>query len=73
MMAELWGAWIALKLAWEKGFRKVELRLDALGVVKAINKEMAVQIEGWSLCKKIWSLLEFDQKVSISHAFREAN
>ncbi|MCI96291.1 hypothetical protein A2U01_0117591, partial [Trifolium medium] len=50
------GAWVGLNLALEKGFKKVELRMDALGMVKAIDKEMAVPTEGWSLCKTIWRL-----------------
>jgi hypothetical protein len=37
MVAELWGAFEGLKLAWERGYKKVELQLDAQNVVKVIN------------------------------------
>ncbi|MCI32201.1 hypothetical protein A2U01_0053413, partial [Trifolium medium] len=33
MVAELWGALKGLKSAWEKGYRRVELQIDALAMV----------------------------------------
>jgi ribonuclease HI len=60
MVGELWGACEGLKLAWERGYKKVELQLDALNVVKVLNRDMHVKAEDWSLCKKIWRLLEME-------------
>jgi ribonuclease HI len=39
VVAELWGAWVGLKFAWDQGYRHVEMRLDAQGVVHALNKK----------------------------------
>jgi ribonuclease HI len=39
-MAELWGAWVGLKLAWDLGHRQIDVRMDAQGVVKLLNKEV---------------------------------
>jgi ribonuclease HI len=50
-VAELWGAMEGLKLAWDRGFRRVELQLDAKGVVNMLNKEVS------SICR-----LEFMQE-----------
>ncbi|KAK2373854.1 Polynucleotidyl transferase, ribonuclease H superfamily protein [Trifolium repens] len=73
MVAELWGAFEGLKLAWERGYKKVELQLDAQNVVKVINKDLHAKAEDWSLCKKIWRLLEMEWEVRIRHTYRKAN
>ncbi|MCI79852.1 hypothetical protein A2U01_0101123, partial [Trifolium medium] len=49
MVAELWGAWEGLKSAWKKGYRRVELQIDALAMVKALKKEVTVHTQGWNL------------------------
>jgi ribonuclease HI len=72
-VAELWGAWEGLKLAWNQGYRKVELRLDAMNVVKILNREKSVTNFSWSLCKRIWRLVELDWEVQIQHTYREGN
>jgi ribonuclease HI len=72
-MAELWGAWEGLKLAWELGFKHVELRLDALHVVKMLTKEKPATTFGWNICNRIWATLERDWEVRICHTYREGN
>jgi hypothetical protein len=57
--AELWGTWEGLKLPWNLGSKKVE-RLDALNVVKILNREKVVIDFGWNMCKRIWRLMELD-------------
>jgi ribonuclease HI len=71
--AELWGAWEGLELAWNLGFKQVELRMDALNVVKMLNREKVVTSFGWNLCKRIWRLVELDWEVQIRHTYREGN
>ncbi|MCI26273.1 hypothetical protein A2U01_0047468 [Trifolium medium] len=46
-----------LRLAWRLGFRHVELRSDSFSVVKRLNNEEGVTIEGWSVLKHIRRLL----------------
>jgi ribonuclease HI len=72
-MAELWGAWEGLNLAWNLGFRRVELRLDAMNIVKILNREKVVITFGWNLCNRIWKLMEREWEVQIRHTYREGN
>jgi hypothetical protein len=39
VVAELWGAWVGLKFAWDQGYWRVELRLDAQEVVHSLTKK----------------------------------
>jgi ribonuclease HI len=41
VVAELWGAFEGLKLAWEREYEKMELQLDAQSVVKVLNRDPA--------------------------------
>ncbi|KAK2459136.1 TMV resistance protein N [Trifolium repens] len=72
-VAELWGAWEGLNLAWNLGYRKVDLRLDAMSVVKTLNQKKAMPSFGWNLCKRIWRIMELDWEVHISHTYRKGN
>ncbi|CAJ2653650.1 unnamed protein product [Trifolium pratense] len=72
-MAELWGAWEGLQYTWNLGFRRVELHLDSMVVVNMLVKKKGGHPEGWSLCKKILRILQFDWEVKIRHTYREAN
>jgi ribonuclease HI len=60
MVAELWGVFEGLKLAWEKGHKLVELQMDAKEIVKALNSDVPPKAEGWSLCKRIWRLSKLE-------------
>ncbi|GAU49448.1 hypothetical protein TSUD_137920 [Trifolium subterraneum] len=46
LVAELWVALEGLKLAWKKGYKRVELQIDDKDIVKAINKEVLIKAEG---------------------------
>jgi ribonuclease HI len=72
-MAELWGAWVGLKLVWDLGHCRIDVRMDAQGLVKLLNKEVDARSVGWSICKRIWKLLELDWEVRIRHTYRESN
>ncbi|MCI68660.1 hypothetical protein A2U01_0089921, partial [Trifolium medium] len=50
-----------------------ELQMDAQGVINALNKELAIQAEGWSLCKRIWRIMELEWELRIRHTYCEAN
>ncbi|MCH88076.1 hypothetical protein A2U01_0008957 [Trifolium medium] len=50
MVAELWGAFEGLKLAWEKGYKLVELQMDAKDIDKVLNREASLKAEELSLC-----------------------
>jgi ribonuclease HI len=72
-VAELWGAWEGLQLAWNLGFRRVELRMDAMNIVKILNREKVVTTFGWNLCNRIWKIMEREWEVHIRHTYREGN
>lgn len=72
-VAELSGVHEGLKLAKEKGFSKVEMRVDSVTVANCIERESSGSSNGWSLLKQIRCLLVGDWEVKIFHVYREAN
>jgi ribonuclease HI len=51
-VAELWGILEGLGYAWRLRFRKVELNVDSILVVKVIKKRGTKSAMGYSLVKK---------------------
>ena len=64
-VAELWGAYYALDLAWVLGFRKIIIELDSSCAIALIEKT--------SLIRRIQQLLDRAWEVKIQHVYREAN
>ncbi|CAJ2663874.1 unnamed protein product, partial [Trifolium pratense] len=73
LIAELWGVLEGLKLVWRKGYRKVEVNIDSISVVKMILNGMTSSALGFSLVKSIGRLLDEQWEVKISHSYRETN
>ncbi|KAK2426332.1 TMV resistance protein N [Trifolium repens] len=42
-------------------------------LLRSLIETLHAKAEDWSLCKKIWRLLEMEWKVRIRHTYREAN
>ncbi|XVE77975.1 hypothetical protein DITRI_Ditri13aG0107100 [Diplodiscus trichospermus] len=71
--AELWGIHQGLILAWERGFRKVEVETDCLTALQAIqNKEKRSNFQV-ALASSIRELIDRDWQVVLSHNFRQTN
>ncbi|CAN1179373.1 Putative ribonuclease H protein At1g65750 [Linum perenne] len=71
--AEIRGAITGLELAWEYGFRSVELQLDSQAAISLLSsttvpehQQAAEVIHFHNLCRRDW-------RISIRHVFREAN
>jgi ribonuclease HI len=72
-VAELWGLLEGLSMARSMGFNKLEVQMDSEIIVNIINKHGQGSVSGWSIIKKIRSLLSLDWSVKICHIYREAN
>ncbi|CAJ2673373.1 unnamed protein product [Trifolium pratense] len=72
-VAELWGVLEGLKYAKRKGYRKIDLNIDSVAVMKVIKSGKTNSSLGTSLVKSIKKLLDEDWEVKISHSYREAN
>ncbi|CAI0429938.1 unnamed protein product [Linum tenue] len=71
--AELKGAIVGLQLAWERGFRKVQLKLDSTTAIAIIRDRSDDDHRHGILAKHVNHLLDRDWDVSISHVYREGN
>ncbi|GAU30604.1 hypothetical protein TSUD_392950 [Trifolium subterraneum] len=72
-VAELWGLLEGISIARSMGFNKLEVQMDSEIIVSIINKHGHGNVSGWSIIKKIRSLLSLDWSVKICHFYREAN
>ena len=72
-VAELWGAYYALLIAWNKGFRQVLLELDSSSAIALIHNECIDNHPFASIIKHVRHLLKRNWVVKIQHVFREAN
>jgi ribonuclease HI len=72
-VAELWGVFEGLSLAYRPGFRNVELEVDSETVVCVIKTGCLKSNGGYSLLKRIKQLMAKDWRVEVSHIYREAN
>ena len=73
--AELWGICEGLRLAWDSGFRLLEVESDSLGAVNLINNNRGnLNVgHGRGILRMILSCLQKDWLVKVSHTFREGN
>ncbi|KAG7573124.1 Ribonuclease H domain [Arabidopsis suecica] len=72
-LAELWGAYYGLLIAWDKGFRRVELDLDSELVVGFLKSEMSNAHPLAFLVRLCHGFFTRDWLVRINHVYREAN
>ena len=73
ILAELWGAWYALTLAWDRRYQRVILELDSAVVVKWLVERNVHINSHYSLLKDIFRLLDLDWEVKVCHTLREGN
>ena len=71
--AELWGACIGLRMAFELGYKNVLLELDLRVVVQMIDHGVDDSHVCSSLVKAIRLILDKDWIVNISHVYRDIN
>jgi ribonuclease HI len=72
-VAELWGLLEGLSMARSMGFDKLEVQMDSEIIVSIINKHGYGSVSGWSIIRKIRSLLSLDWSVKICHIYWESN
>ena len=70
-IAELWGLYQGLILAWQMGIILLVVEIDSLCVTQLLNKKSLNAT--LSLVNDILGLLSRDWQVSVHHVYREAN
>ena len=72
MNAELWAILKGLELAWEKGYKMVEMEVDSLMDVKKILRDKDTINIHSSLIRAIQEFLKRDWTIQINHVYRES-
>ena len=73
LLAELWGVYYGLVVAWKKGIRRFELEVDSKVVVEFLTTGIGDTHPLSFLVRMCHGLLENDWLVHIVHVYREAN
>ncbi|CAN1176456.1 Putative ribonuclease H protein At1g65750 [Linum perenne] len=73
MRAELRAAEFGLMIAWDRGFKKVNLQLDSMAAIGAILGDHVEDSRHGRTLEAIKELRSRDWEVIISHTFREGN
>ncbi|KAF7803683.1 ribonuclease H [Senna tora] len=71
--AELWAIYHGLNMAWDKGFRKVELESDSRVAINRVNSVKALDSFLHPVVQSIRELLKRDWEVKIKHIPRQIN
>ena len=72
-VAELWGLYQGLQLAWNFGIRRLKVETDSLCITQLLAKPLVMPNEYAPLIQAIKDYLNLDWQVSLSHIYREAN
>ena len=72
-VAELWGLYQGLQLAWNSGIRRLKVETDSLCVTQLVARPSVMTNDYAPLVQAIKNYLKLDWHVSISHIYREAN
>ena len=72
-VAELWGMYKGLQLAWDSGIRRLKVETDSLCVTQLVARSSVISNEYAPLVQAIKDYLKLDWHVSIAHIYREAN
>ncbi|KAL9460452.1 hypothetical protein AB3S75_003623 [Citrus x aurantiifolia] len=72
-VAELWGLYQGLQLAWNFGIRKLKVETDGLCVTQLVARPSITPNEYALLIQAIKDYLSLDWQVSLSHIYIEAN
>ncbi|CAN1153736.1 Putative ribonuclease H protein At1g65750, partial [Linum perenne] len=73
MRSELRAIVEGMKLAWNKGIRKLRVQTDLKAAVAMLSKPDNVNNQHASLIEQFFELSSRDWQVSIHHIYREAN
>ena len=73
LMAELWGLYQGLILAWDAGIKQVLVEVDSLCVTQMISKQVVVLNVFYALVVAVQELLSRNWHTVITHIYREAN
>ena len=73
VMAELWGLYQGLVLAWDAGIKCLLVEVDSLCISQMISKQVVVPNISYALVVAVQNLLNRNWQVSLTHIFREAN
>ncbi|XP_058746886.1 uncharacterized protein LOC131619855 [Vicia villosa] len=72
-MTELWGVFEGIKLAISIGVQEVDIQVDSLLVVQAINKGYSIVRKSLTIISHIRRLMSHFASVIVGHTFKEAN
>ncbi|KAG7585508.1 Ribonuclease H domain [Arabidopsis thaliana x Arabidopsis arenosa] len=72
-LAELWGVYYGLVIAWERGFRRVELEVDSKLVVGFLHAGISDGHPLSFLVRLCQGFISRDWLVRVTHVYREAN
>lgn len=72
LVAELWGIWKGLQIAWTHGHRRVILETDSAEALQAIQKATSLHPQ-FNICQEVWELLHQDWVCDVQLIWREAN
>ncbi|KAL9443990.1 hypothetical protein AB3S75_017211 [Citrus x aurantiifolia] len=73
LMAELWGLYQGLILAWDTGIKRLLVEVDSLCVTQMISKQVVVPNVFHTLIVAVQELLRRNWQIAITHIYREAN
>ncbi|KAJ9152525.1 hypothetical protein P3X46_026085 [Hevea brasiliensis] len=73
MLVEISALLFGLQLAWDSGYRKVEVDMDSLATIHLILGSLAANAHYSFLLVQIHGLLKWSWQVALSHCYREAN
>lgn len=72
-LAELWGVYYGLCIAWERGIRRLEVEVDSESVVGFLTTGIHDSHPLSFLVRLCYSFISRDWLVKFSHVYREAN
>ncbi|WCJ29423.1 LINE-1 retrotransposable element ORF2 protein [Euphorbia peplus] len=73
LLAELWGLYYGLEMAWKKGYRRVIVEIDSLIVLKLVMDGERVFHRYYWLIEGCKLFLKHDWEIKMQHQFREGN
>ncbi|KAH9723430.1 putative leucine-rich repeat receptor-like serine/threonine-protein kinase [Citrus sinensis] len=72
-VAELWGLYQGLNIAWQNGIRWLQVEVDSICILHLVTTPMITSNELSPLIKSIKDLISRSWRITINHVYREAN
>ena len=73
LMAELWGLYQGLSLAWDAGIKRLLIEEDNFCVTQMISKQVVVPNAFYALVVAVRELVSINWQIFITHIYHEAN